>query len=65
VVLELPEEWWSKFVSTDNFMALTKNFDKVNFKTLIELEYIEVLSEIIRKMLTINQEEDKNISVYP
>jgi hypothetical protein len=44
-------------VSSANFNSLVGNLDKANFKTHIELEYIETLSEIINKMLTIAEEK--------
>jgi len=37
------------------------NFDKVNFKTHIDLEYIATLTEIIEKMLSINDKENLDI----
>ena len=63
VVIELPDEWWVKFVSRDTLAEMVKNLEKVNFKTHIEMEYIEVLSEIIGKMLLINSKEEKSIEI--
>ena len=63
VVLELPDEWWGKFVTSATFGQLFKNFSKISYKTHIELEYIETLSEILGKMLMISSKEDKNIDI--
>ena len=63
VVLELPGEWWTQFVSTDNLRRLISNLTKVNFKTHVELEYVATLTLIIDRMLAINNQQQKNIEV--
>jgi len=56
VMDELEEEWWLKFSNTVNLQRLIANFQKINFRTHIEQEYLATLTKLIVKMLKISED---------
>lgn len=53
---ELEEEWWIKFSNAGNLQRLIANYQKINFRTHIEQEYLATLTKLIVKMLKISED---------